>query len=305
LKSIAVSSSTSAFHTILERFAAEAENAAAEWRTRARTELADQLNQAVRRIRQAPTRDDLADTVADTATAFASGAAWFRIDDASARCEKLDLTVPLDSAAALTEALDTREPVAALANAVEVSPQLAERFAHSAQSRAFVYPILAAEKIPALLYSWTDPPADAQHSALELLAQVASAAWLALEPPPPAPRAPEPLIAIAVAPALKPANPWEALSADEQQIHLRAQRYARVQVAEMRLRNAAAVQSGRLRRNLYQALHDSIDASRDAFRKEFFAKSPSMVDYLHLELTRTLANDDADLLGKEYPGPMV
>ena len=30
-----------------------------------------------------------------------------------------------------------------------------------------------------------------------------------------------------------------------------------------------------------------------------------MVDYLHLELLRTLANDDADLLGSEYPGPMV
>jgi hypothetical protein len=30
-----------------------------------------------------------------------------------------------------------------------------------------------------------------------------------------------------------------------------------------------------------------------------------MVDYLHLELIRTLANDDAELLGKDYPGPMV
>jgi hypothetical protein len=78
-----------------------------------------------------------------------------------------------------------------------------------------------------------------------------------------------------------------------------------VQVAEMRLRNAAAVQSGRLRRNLYNSLRDPIDAARNAFRKEFFAKCPTMVDYLHLELTRTLANDDADLLGKEYPGPMV
>jgi hypothetical protein len=311
--SIAVSSSTSAFHDILERFAAEAESAlvkfaaeaetaAAESRTRARTELAGQLNQAVRRIRQSPTRDDLGETVADTAAAFASGAAWFLIADAWARCEKLDLTIPLPDAAALKEAVDTREPIAALAGPVEVSPQLVERFAHSAQSRAFVYPILAAEKITALLYTWTDQPAGAQHSALELLAQVASAAWLALEPPPPPPPL-EPLIAIAPAP--KPAHPWEALSAEEQQIHLRAQRYARVQVAEMRLRNAAAVQSGRLRRNLYVALHDSIDAARDAFRKDFFTKSPSMVDYLHLELTRTLANDDADLLGKDYPGPMV
>jgi hypothetical protein len=295
-----VSSSTSAFHVILEKFAAEAETAAAEWRARARTELADQLNQAVRRIRQASTRDDLGETVADTAAAFASGAAWFLIADAWARCERFDLTVPLAEAAALKEAVDTREPIAALANPAEVSPQLVESFTHSPQSRAFVYPILAAEKIPALLYSWTNQPVDAQHSALELLAQVATAAWVALEPPPPPP---EPLIVIAPAP--KPANPWEALSADEQQIHLRAQRYARVQVAEMRLRNAAAVQSGRLRRNLYHALHDSIDAARDAFRKEFFTKSPSMVDYLHLEVTRTLANDDADLLGKDYPGPMV
>jgi hypothetical protein len=30
-----------------------------------------------------------------------------------------------------------------------------------------------------------------------------------------------------------------------------------------------------------------------------------MVDYLHLELVRTLANDDAEALGKDYPGPMV
>jgi hypothetical protein len=30
-----------------------------------------------------------------------------------------------------------------------------------------------------------------------------------------------------------------------------------------------------------------------------------MVDYLHLELVQTLANDDPDLLGNNYPGPMV
>jgi hypothetical protein len=29
------------------------------------------------------------------------------------------------------------------------------------------------------------------------------------------------------------------------------------------------------------------------------------VDYLHLELVRTLANDDVELLGQDYPGPMV
>jgi hypothetical protein len=29
------------------------------------------------------------------------------------------------------------------------------------------------------------------------------------------------------------------------------------------------------------------------------------VDYLHLELVRTLANDEVELLGQEYPGPLA
>jgi hypothetical protein len=269
-------------------------------RQRARSDLAGQLNQAVRRIRQASTREELGETVADTACSFAAGAAWFRIEDGAARSEKLELTVPLAVAPALKGAVETSEPVIALASASEVSQQLVERFSHTSESRASVYPIVAGNKPAALLYTWSSTRAAAQHSALELLAQCASAAWQALEPPPPPPI---PLVSIAA--VAKPTNPWESLSLQDQQIHLRAQRYSRVQVAEMRLRNAAAVQSGRLRRNLYNSLRDPIDAARNAFRKEFFAKCPSMVDYLHLELTRTLANDDADLLGKEYPGPMV
>jgi hypothetical protein len=30
-----------------------------------------------------------------------------------------------------------------------------------------------------------------------------------------------------------------------------------------------------------------------------------MVDYLHLEMVRSLADDDAILLGPSYPGPLV
>jgi hypothetical protein len=295
-----VSSPTSALRDILDKFALEAESAFEQTRVQACRDFAGQLNQAVRRIRQAPTRDELGETVADTATSLAAGASWFTVDDTAARSASLELTVPLEEAAALREALETREPVVALASAAEVSAQLVERFAHAAESRAFVYPIVAFGKVPALLYAWADTPGQAQNSALELLAQVASAAWIALEPPPP----PAPPL-VSIAPAAKPVDPWEALSPQDQQLHLRAQRFARVQVAEMRLSNGPAVQAGRMRRNLYEALRQSIDSARDGFRKEFFAKCPSMVDYLHLELTRTLANDDADLLGKEYPGPMV
>jgi hypothetical protein len=95
------------------------------------------------------------------------------------------------------------------------------------------------------------------------------------------------------------------LGKDQQELHLRAQRFARVQVAEMRLYKAQAVKNGRLNADLYSCLKHEIDTGREAFRRDFLSASPSMADYFHLELVQTLANDDAALLGKEYPGPMV
>jgi hypothetical protein len=73
----------------------------------------------------------------------------------------------------------------------------------------------------------------------------------------------------------------------------------------MRLSQSDAVLAGRAGRNLYDALRKSIDAARATFRPSFFAPCSSMVDYLHLELVQTLANDDPDLLGENYPGPLV
>ena len=97
----------------------------------------------------------------------------------------------------------------------------------------------------------------------------------------------------------------KSLPPEEQQIHLRAQRFARVKAAEIRLYHPDVVQMGRLRRNLYDTLRQPIDDARQAFRTQFFPACPSMVDYLHLELTRTLANENPDLLGSTYPGPLV
>jgi hypothetical protein len=139
-----------------------------------------------------------------------------------------------------------------------------------------------------------------QGAALEMLAQMAAAVWDSLV-------APEPLQLVTIAPAAvsAPVSAWDALSAEDQALHLRAQRFARVQVAEMRLHEAAAVQSGRTQRDLYGALRARIDRARVTFRQSYFAPCSNMVDYLHVELVRTLAHDDADLLGKDYPGPLV
>jgi hypothetical protein len=87
--------------------------------------------------------------------------------------------------------------------------------------------------------------------------------------------------------------------------NLTAQRFARVKVAEIQLYQGSAVKAGRAARDLYGALRPEIDAAREAFRERFLTPGHETGDYLHAELVRELANEDATLLGPEYPGPMA
>ena len=294
----------------LSQLTAETESLFVEARERARREMADQLNQAVRRIRQSAGLDELCATLADAAGAFAAGSILFRVDGAAAKSDRLE--VSLDAAPALRGAVETRDPVIAAATAGELSAPLLELAGEPADGRVCIFPLVARDAVPALLCAW----GGADGSSLELLAQVAASAWSAGSPPAPpaglvtiapvAPAAPAAMDGqVNAADAPKPVSEWEKLPVDEQRLHLRAQRFARVQASEMRLFESDAVRAGRERRDLYAVLGSSIDHARDAFRAQYFAACPSMVDYLHLELVRTLANDDPELLGKDYPGPLV
>jgi hypothetical protein len=295
----------------LSRLSSEVERLFEEARSRARRELADQLNQSVRRIRLAGSLDQLSATLLDAAAPFCAGAAIFRLAGRVAQGDKVrgvspeavstfsSLEIPLSAAPALAGAVETRDPVIAVTTAAEVSPELVLLASHPPEGRAFIYPLVVKEQVPGLLYCW----GPVQGPALEMLAQVAAAVWDSLVAPP----LPPPLVTIAPAPvaARAPVSAWDALTPEEHAIHLRAQRFARVQVAEMRLRDGAAVQSGRTQRNLYASLRARIDEARLTFRQLYLAPCTSMVDYLHVELVRTLAHDNPDLLGKDYPGPLA
>lgn len=290
------------FENRLSQLAAETELLFADARQRARGELADELNQAARRLFQAEGAEELASTLASVAAGYASTVLVFRMEGEVARSPRID--VPLSAAAAFAGAIQTRDPVIAAATPGEVSAALVELLGHSVEDRAYVFPLVIAQNVPALLYAC----GAVQGAALELLAQVAASAWIRLLPPPPPlqePAAAGDLVSIAPVASPPPVSPWDRLSPEEQQLHLRAQRWARVRVAELRLRQSAAVQAARAKGNVYEALREPIDRARDEYRKAFFATCPSMVDYLHLEMLRTLAHEDADLLGKDYPGPLV
>jgi hypothetical protein len=285
---------------------------AGEARGRARREAAEQLNQAVRRMRQAADAEELGAALLDAASAFAGGVALFSLEGAVARGERIRggpeaaavgfrlVEIPLAEAPALAAAIESRDPVVTAATPAEISAFLARCLNHPADARAWIFPVAERESVAALVYAWGEVEAPP----IELLTQVAAAVWSIR------PSAPEGLVSIAPAEqtaAAETASPsaWERLSPEEQRLHRRAQRFARVQVAEMRLFRAADVQTGRARRDLYGALREPIDGAREAFRKTYFDPCASMVDYLHLEVLRTLANDDPELLGENYPGAML
>jgi len=295
----------------LAQLSGQVERLFEEARGRARRELAEQLNQAARRMRLADSIEDLGRTLVDAAGEFATGAALFRIVGQAARGERIRgvseetarafgaLEIPLASAAALASAVESRDRVTAVAAPAEVSAELAALLEHPPEGRVQIFPLVVNEKVPEMLYAW----GNVQGTAVELLVQVA-AGWVL---PAPAAAAEE-LVTITAPPAPAPpatASGDAALSEEEERVHLRARRFARVQVAEMRLREAAAVQAGRAQRNLYETLRPRIDAARVTFRESFCASRGSMVDYLHAELVRTLAHEDAELLGKDYPGPLA
>ena len=131
----------------------------------------------------------------------------------------------------------------------------------------------------------------------ELLAGIAAGVWER--------RAPAPAPGLVTIGNAQPAAPsWSQLVPEEQERHLRAQRFARVQVAEWQLYKSEAVRQGRTQGTIYSVLKEEIDRARQQYREQFIDTGGTMVDYLHLELIRKLTNEKEDLLGADYPGPL-
>lgn len=292
-----------------EAFAAQLERSREELRASLRAELAGGLNQWLRRVRSAETDKEVLEQLLDLAGMFSARAvlvvtreagkaqilAW-RDFVGGAPLESPDLEVPLDSAPALLSAVESRETTVAENTSAELSGHLAAFFEGVPYERVVLSPVVVWGRTAAVLCAAHVSP-EAALPGLELLSTVAG---LTLES-----RAAAAQRAAAAPASAQAAPEWAELTRTDAEFHAAARRFARVQVAEMRLFRSQAVREGRQNRDLYSALKSEIDAAREAFRNSFLNACPSMIDYLHLELVRTLANDDARSLGPEYPGPLV
>ncbi len=275
-------------------------------RAEAEREFSESSNQFVRRLRRTASVDDALKLLVEATARVCEIAAAFTFSGTEARLRSArglsgsDLAVNPGEAAAFLCALDTKDPVVALGTAQEISPVLSDAIGRHAGSKIYLYPVVVRDSVHAVfLAGGVEQPAAielwCESTAMQLQELIAK----------PQPK-PEGLISLAASVKAKPAAPsWEALPPQEQQLHLRAQRMARVAVAEMRLYSVAELRAGRERSDIYGALRTQIDGARDTFRKDFLAGTTGMLDYLNVELIRTLAGDDERLMGPDYPGPLV
>lgn len=282
----------------------------------ARHQLAYELNQVVRRLRSYQNEAEWLSAVLDGAARFSQQAAIFSVQNGRA-CLRVkegldlpfDLSFEIKSAGAFAGAIDSKDPVVALRTAAEVGPALSSP---DPAARAHIFPVLNGQRVAALIFAADPDYLDV--NALELIGGMASAvlerqsnttlhtrisALPELKPEPANGAAP---------PVERPKRPvlpaWAELGEQQRAIHIKAQRFSRVIIAEMQLARPEACRAGREQKNLYVFLKQEIDKARQAYRKQYMT-IPSMVDYLHLELVQTAAEGDEARLGADYPGQLV
>ena len=90
------------------------------------------------------------------------------------------------------------------------------------------------------------------------------------------------------------------LSPEEQEIHHKAQRFARLLVDDIKLYNQAAVVEGRKAKDLYHRLRDAIDKSRATYQKRYGNTVAASADYFHHEIIRSLAEQDPSIMGADF-----
>ena len=267
----------------------------------------ERINQFIRRLRQSGNQEQWTSALLDAAAQYCGRPALLALQGEQLRMEKSippvePFLVSLDQAPALRGAVDSLDPVVAAATSNELSSALITAMNPAPTGRVHLFPVTSRGKAVAVLYADGEPE-EVDGNALELLATVAGAVWESRS----AMVDPESsgLISIqnAAAPAHSPA--WNQLPQQEQDLHLRAQRFAKVQVAEMMLYRSQAVKQGRAERSLFTELREEIERGRTAFHQQFLENAPSMADYFHVEMIRTLANDDPALMGANYPGPQA
>jgi len=91
-----------------------------------------------------------------------------------------------------------------------------------------------------------------------------------------------------------------SLSPEDQDIHRKAQRFARLLVDEIKLYNQAKVAEGRKNKDLYDRLQEAIEKSRATYQKRYGNTVAASANYFQHEIIRSLAEDDLSIMGANF-----
>ncbi len=103
-----------------------------------------------------------------------------------------------------------------------------------------------------------------------------------------------------------PAFDVKSLPAEEQELHRKANRHAKVSMQDIKLIRPEQVRLGRENRDLCNRLRDDIDKARKEYDRRFKAILNQPVDYFYDWMVQILADGDPEKLGEyPYPSPVL
>ena len=215
-------------------------------------------------------------------------------------------------------------------NAGQVDKSFTKKFGAPGDGNAAVLPLLLKDKVSALLYADAGDAGTLDVAALDVLVR-ATSSWLevisqrkqaqkeggetmSVAQPSPAndPFAAHAPIHSAKAQHVAEAAPMAMSAAasgsgavsipagEAGEVHRKAQRFARLLMDEIKLYNQAKVAEGRKHKDLYDRLKEDIEKSRATYQKRYGNTPAASADYFSQELIRSLAEDDASLMGSNF-----
>jgi hypothetical protein len=171
-----------------------------------------------------------------------------------------------------------------------------------AQDNCLVLPLVVKDKVAAVIYAdaGTVPGGSLDSSGLTALTRFA-AVWLELSALRKAggsmpEEAPQP-VAMAAAAAAVPS----ASVSEEDELHKKARRFAKLLVEEIKLYNQPKVEEGKQQKDLYDRLRVDIEKSRATYDKRYAESAVASFNYFTQELVRILADNDVTLMGAAFP----
>ncbi|HUS19935.1 MAG TPA: GAF domain-containing protein [Terriglobales bacterium] len=288
----------------------------------------DLLYAAVGSVYDASGQADILKAMLDGAAQFTSRAALFVVKAGNltswqARGFSNDLKgVNISGSSGLAgRALQDKEPVSAAA--AEFDQDFITAQGNPFDGNATVHPLVVRDKVAAVLYTdgGTEPHGQSDQSAVRVLVRSASS-WLEIlalrkgggaavaeaSAPEPVAQAAAASIPVPVAvPEPPPPPPPKAaadatadLSPEDQEVHKKAKRFAKLLVDEIKLYNQAKVTEGRQNKDLYQRLKEDIDKSRNTYEKRYGSTAAASAGYFNAEVIRILADNDESNLGEGF-----